>query len=138
MEDVLSNWVALELHYVEHEQVAFPLGALKTSIDELYSIMKPVATLIEECQQTDVPTGLASYLSLVALRANTLDARKPLQIHAPRRATAGNSNAASPPSTQLICRDAVALQPVSVTMRRMLGKALDKRFFTPRYGPMVS
>ncbi|CAM9933951.1 unnamed protein product, partial [Sphacelaria rigidula] len=116
----------------------FPLTALQTSIDELCSIMKFFAILIKEYQQTDVPTGLASYLSLVALRANTLDPRKPLQIHAPRRATAGNSNAASPPPTRSMCREAVALQPVSGTTRRMLGEALDKRFFTTRYGPMAS
>ncbi|CAM9868765.1 unnamed protein product, partial [Laminaria digitata] len=50
LEEVLRNWAALEQHYELAEQSAFPLAPHQTAIEELFSLMKPVADLMKESQ----------------------------------------------------------------------------------------
>ncbi|CAN0096505.1 unnamed protein product [Sphacelaria rigidula] len=52
LQTVLSNWSALEVHYSENESVAFPLSTSKASIEELFSLVKPIAILIKATQST--------------------------------------------------------------------------------------
>ena len=48
LEEVLRSWEALEKHYLDNEAGGnFPLAVHKTAIEELYSLMKPVALLIK-------------------------------------------------------------------------------------------
>ncbi|CAM9993816.1 unnamed protein product, partial [Sphacelaria rigidula] len=69
LEEVLRNWAALEEHFQKNERgAAFHLAAHNTEIEELYSLMKPIAVLMKESQQTGVPTGLDTFLALVMLR----------------------------------------------------------------------
>ena len=80
LEEVLRNWAPLEQHYELSELAAFPLAPHQTAIEELFSLMKPVADLMRESQQTGVPTGLNTFLALVVLRCTVLDVSKTLTV----------------------------------------------------------
>ena len=85
LEAFLSNWFSLEKHYIDNETVSFPLAQIKTEIEELHSLMKPVVFLIHNCQRTNVPIGLSSFLDLIALRTCTLNVVKPLRVQRPHK-----------------------------------------------------
>ena len=131
LEAVLSNWFSLEKHYIDNETVSFPLTQIKTEIEELYSLMKPVAVLIQNCQRTNVPRGLSSFLDLIALRTCTLNVVKPLRVQCPRKPLQGSFDQL--PAPQATSREAAALQDVTKTTRSMLAIAIDKRFIDARY-----
>ena len=135
LEEVLRNWAALEEHYVKKERgAAFPLATYKTEIEELYSLMKPIAVLMQESQQTGVPTGLNTFLALVMLRCSTLDASKPLLITVPCKALAEEAGTTI---TTTVDRPAENLKPVTANTRQMLLVAVNKRFFDKRYNRAV-
>lgn len=62
------SWMSPELHYRKNKIVAFPLGPTKTSIEELYSPIKPTFVLIKNIQKTYVPAVVATLLDIVALK----------------------------------------------------------------------
>ncbi|CAN0496206.1 unnamed protein product, partial [Ectocarpus sp. 8 AP-2014] len=135
LEEILRSWQALEEHYQKNEQGSFPLAQHKTEIEELYSLMKPIAVIMKESQEKGVPTGLSTFVALVMLRADTLDVTKPLEVTVPRETTA---DAAHPSASTTIERPADSLQLVTTTTRTMLAAALDKRFFSKRYDANVA
>lgn len=135
LEEILRSWAALEEHYMKNEQGgSFPLAAHKTEVEELYSLMKPIAVLMKDSQQTGVPTGLDTFISLVMLRCTTLDTSKPLTITVPRKALAGEGGTTT---TTSIDRPAASLQTVTTYTREKLFVGVTKRFFAKRYDEAV-
>ncbi|CAM9415993.1 unnamed protein product [Sphacelaria rigidula] len=135
LEEVLRNWAALEEHFQKNERgAAFPLAAHKMEIEELYSLMKPIAVLMKESQQTGVPTSLDTFLALVMLRCSTLDVKKPLAITVPRKALAGDAGTTQ---TTTINRPPENLTSVTTKTRKILLGAVNKRFFDKRYNRAV-
>ncbi|CAN0133135.1 unnamed protein product [Ectocarpus fasciculatus] len=135
LEEILRSWQALEEHYQKNEhEGSFPLAQIKTEIEELYSLMKPIADLMKESQETGVPTGLSTFIALVMLRADTLNVERALDVTVPRKVTTGGATSSA---TTTIVRPADSLQPVTKTTRAMLADALDKRFFNKRYNADV-
>ena len=84
LQTALANWSALELHYEENESVSFPLSAFKASIEELYSLVKPIAVLIKNTQNTGVPTAVMMLLELVGNRLSLSKKGSPLRIQSPK------------------------------------------------------
>ncbi|CAM9220072.1 unnamed protein product, partial [Hapterophycus canaliculatus] len=133
LEEIIRNWAELREHYEENgEGVAFPLAAYKTEIEELYSLMKPVAVLIKDTQQAGVPTGLGAFLDLVMLRVNTLGATADLTITLPLKEKNGATT-----TTTTLERPAEDLREATTVTRRMLFDAVGKRFFDKRYDEKV-
>lgn len=129
--EVLRSWMALEEHYEKSEPGGiFPLAAHKRQIEELYSLMKPIAVVMEESQENGVSTGLSTFVAVVVLRGTTLDANKPLDVTVPRNVSAGDNGTANITTVQ---RPTASLQAVTTSTRRKLADALDKRFFSKRY-----
>ena len=134
LEEVLRSWEALEKHYLDNEAGGnFPLAVHKTAIEELYSLMKPVALLIKNSQRSGGPTGLSTFIDLCTLQATTLDMEKPLLITVPRKVRLGEAGSA----TAVIKRVASSLQAVTTSTRKMLRDAILKRFFNKRYDEAV-
>ena len=130
LEEVLRSWEALEKHYLDNEAGGnFPLAVHKTAIEELYSLMKPVALLIKNSQRSGGPTGLSTFIDLCTLQATTLDMEKPLLITVPRKVRLGEAGSA----TAVTKRAASSLQAVTTSTRKMLRDAILKRFFNKRY-----
>ncbi|CAM9350295.1 unnamed protein product, partial [Sphacelaria rigidula] len=109
----------------------FPLSASKASIEELYSLVKPIAILIKETQSTKVPIGVQTLLDLVAIRVSLLKEGKPLRILTPKRHVTAAVEVRTE-TAQPVLREETALQDVTKT-EKMLAAAVDKRFFK-RYG----
>ena len=134
LEEVLRSWEALEKHYLDNEAGGnFPLAVHKTAIEELYSLMKPVALLIKHSQRSGGPTGLSTFIDLCTLQATTLDMEKPLLITVPRKVRLGEAGSA----TAVTKRAASSLQAVTTSTRKMLRDAILKRFFNKRYDEAV-
>ena len=134
LEEVLRSWEALEKHYLDNEAGGnFPLAVHKTAIEELYSLMKPVALLIKNSQRSGGPTGLSTFIDLCTLQATTLDLEKPLLITVPRKVRLGEAGSA----TVVTKRAASSLQAVTTSTRKMLRDAILKRFFNKRYDEAV-
>ena len=134
LEEVLRSWEALEKHYLDNEAGGnFPLAVHKTAIEELYSLMKPVALLIKNSQRSGGPTGLSTFIDLCTLQATTLDMEKPLLITVPRKVRLGEAGSA----TAVTKRAASSLQAVTTSTRKMLRDAILKRFFNKRYDEAV-
>ncbi|CAM9584747.1 unnamed protein product [Sphacelaria rigidula] len=128
LQTVLSNWSALEVHYSENESVAFPLSASKASIEELYSLVKPIAILIKETQNTNVPTGVQTLLDLVAIRVSLSKEVSPLHIQTPKRHVTAAVEVCTG-MAQPVMREHTALQNVTKKTKKLLATAVDKRFF---------
>lgn len=139
LEDVLSKWAAMEKHYAENVKVLFPLSPMEASIEELYSLIKPVAVLIKNTQKAGVPTGLSSFLSLVALRTGMLQHEKALTVHSPKRHDmyADGTLRDATDACRRVSRAAADLTPVAVETRRLLRVGIDDRFFGKRYDASV-
>ena len=134
LEEVLRSWEALEKHYLDNEAGGnFPLAVHKTAIEELYSLMKPVALLIKNSQRSGGPTGLSTFIDLSTLQATTLDMEKPLLITVPRKVRLGEADSA----TAVTKRAASSLQVVTTSTRKMRRDAILKRFFDKRYDEAV-
>ena len=134
LEEVLRSWEALEKHYLDNEAGGnFPLAVHKTAIEELYSLMKPVALLIKNSQPSGGPTGLSTFIDLCTLQATTLDMEKPLLITVPRKVRLGEAGSA----TAVTKCAASSLQAVTTSTRKMLRAAILKRFFNKRYDEAV-
>ena len=134
LEEVLRSWEALEKHYLDNEAGGnFPLAVHKTAIEELYSLMKPVALLIKNSQRSGGPTGLSTFIDLCTLQATTLDMEKPLLITVPRKVRLGEAGSAM----AVTKRAASSLQAVTTSTRKMLRDAILKRFFNKRYDEAV-
>lgn len=132
LERVLREWGALEAHYANDGNAAFPLADMLSSVEELFSLLKPVALLIKSCQRMNVPTGVSSFLEIVALRSSVLKEGKPLLIQSPRQSPTKEQTS----QADVLCkcpRDAQALQEVTVNTRTALARAIDRRFFDKRY-----
>ncbi|CAN0016946.1 unnamed protein product [Scytosiphon promiscuus] len=113
-----------------------PLTAVSKEIVELYSLIKPAAQVIVQCQQTFVPTGQAAVLSLAALKLTTLNVDSPLAILTPARklsqsGTAGIGGGEQAASSAL--REHSSLSEVARTTRQHLREAIDWRWFDKRY-----
>lgn len=137
LEAVLLDWVALETYYRD-EEAAFPLADNKTRIEELYSLLKPVVVLINNAGKAGEPTGVASFLEMVALRTSVLHMGKDLRIQSPNRQAEGADSSTvgqsqSQPQASAVKRAPAALDEVTVSTRQILADAIDKRFFSPRY-----
>eukprot|EP00752_Nemacystus_decipiens_P016992 g15216.t1 len=129
----ILNWEALEKRYSGNERGGvFPLAVHKVSIEELYSIMKPVAVLIKDSQATGGPTGLATHVDLCILRADTLDPRKPLPVQVPRKKHGGCS------TTTVVSCTPEGLQNLTTQTRTMLAEAIDTRYFGKHYNEFVA
>lgn len=132
LEEASRNWGTLAANHERCEETTFPLAFHLTAIEELYGLMKPVADLMKETQQTGVPTGLNTFLALVVLRCTVLDVTKPLTITLPppktRAGDAGNTA-----SETSVDRPAANLTVAATNTRHLLAAAVDKRFFDGRY-----
>lgn len=135
LEEVLRSWVALEEHYEKNEPGGiFPLAAHETQIEELYSLLKPIAAVMKESQEQGVSTGLSAFVAVVMLRCTTLDVSKPLDVTVPRKVVAATGDTGTTnTTTPSVQRPAASLQAGTTSTRRKLADALDKRFFGWRY-----
>lgn len=135
LEEIIRNWEALEKHYSDNEPGGiFPLAVHKTAIEELYSLIKPVAVVIKDSQRSDGPTGLGTYIDLCLLQSTTLDMTKALTITVPRKRRVGEDG----PTTSTTKRMPQTLQEVTTATRGMLRDAILKRFFDRRFNEHVS
>ncbi|CAN0171774.1 unnamed protein product [Ectocarpus sp. 13 AM-2016] len=85
LEATIVNRVDIDGVYAREGSVN-PLAPHENEIDELYSLIKPVAELIVTCQQTQVPTGQAAVLGLAALKLSTFNVDAQLDVLSPARA----------------------------------------------------
>ncbi|CAB1111535.1 unnamed protein product [Ectocarpus sp. CCAP 1310/34] len=85
LEATIVNRVDIDGVYAREGSVN-PLAPHEHDIDELYSVIKPVAELIVTYQQTHVPTGQAAALGLAALKLSTFNVDARLDVLTPARA----------------------------------------------------
>lgn len=189
LERVLASWPDLEAHYNENPPTSsrqrstsndavppsrgtsaagattttFPLANERAAIEEAYSVIKPVATLIERTERSTVPTAASTLVDLATLRLTVAEPTKPLLVQTPsiarvrresgdvRAPTRGQSGAegelagvagqevlvAYPSNTSYeftkVSRPARDLNPGTTSTRERLREALDKHFFDKRY-----
>lgn len=134
LENILLKWSSLEHHFSENKTpMDFPLAAYKTPIEELYSLIKPVADLIQKYQKERVLSGVWSYLDLVALRTRVLSNFQPLQIHSPKPAHASGTGSSTDMIRTGIMREHKDLAEVTKKTRQLIARAIDSRFFARRY-----
>lgn len=113
-----------------------PLAAYMDEIVELYSLIKPAAELIVECQQTRFPTGQAAVLGLAALKLSTFDVNSPLDIRTPARKLAQGGTGGAGGGEQRasgVPKEHAELTTVSRLAREHLHRAVDRRWFRKRY-----
>ncbi|CAN0262981.1 unnamed protein product, partial [Scytosiphon promiscuus] len=132
LEELLRSWEAIREHHEENDTGAtFHVAGYRTEIEELYSLMKPAAVLIQDSQQAGSPTGLGTFLDLVMLRVNTLGVNSDLTITLPLTEQGGTT------ATTTTERKPEELREVTKVTRRMLFDAVGKRFFDKRYDEKV-
>ncbi|CAN0026993.1 unnamed protein product, partial [Ectocarpus fasciculatus] len=105
-------------------------------IEELYSLIKPVAELIVLCQQTRVPAGQAALIALATLKLTTLNVNKPLNIITPARKLAQGGTAGvggGERKTTSAPRGPEELTSVASQARVQLEQAVHSRWFRKRY-----
>ena len=170
MEHTLARWTDLEEHYTHHRRsttsdagggattstTRFPLANHRAAVEELYSVMKPIAVVIERTQgrsppPTSGPTSITSLVDLATLRLTAAEPSKPLLVFLPHKvatapsttAAAGNVDAArletcpfgesGACSITKVTRPVTDLNAATITTRELLRVALDKHFFGARY-----
>lgn len=133
LEEILLNWPSLEQHFSKNEPMDYPFATYKTLIEELYSLIKPMADLIQNCQKARVLSGVWSYLDLVALRTRVLSNFQPLLIQSPKPAHASDMNSNTDMLRTGVMREHKALADVTKETRQMIARAIDNRFFARRY-----
>ncbi|CAM9173549.1 unnamed protein product [Ectocarpus sp. 6 AP-2014] len=138
LEATIVNRVGIDGVYAREGSVN-PLAPHENEIDELYSLIKPVAELIVKCQQTHVPTGQAAVLGLAALKLSTFNVDARLDVLTPARAQGrpegtggGERKATSVPRLHN------HLTQVGRDAREHLASALDRRYFDRCYKPADS
>lgn len=134
LEVVLLNFAAIDSLYVDREQRENPLEAIEQEIQELYSLIKPVADLIRECQLTTVPTGSLSILALAALAVDTFNVNVDLEIVKPIRKGSNEHGAVSAGDVRKERRSHDSLTPVAQKTRQQLYRALESRWLRSHYG----
>ncbi|CAM9755873.1 unnamed protein product, partial [Hapterophycus canaliculatus] len=113
-----------------------PLTAVSKEVVELYSLIKPAAQVIVQCQQTSVPTGQAAVLSLAALKLTTLNVGTPLAILTPAHEMSQGGIAGIGGGEQAAAstlREHSSLSEVARITRQRLRQAIDRRWFDKRY-----
>lgn len=170
MEHTLANWNELEEHFADHRATAnagmggeavastaisstrFPLANQKALVEELYSAMKPLVTVIERTQVTPLvssdtgPTCITSLVDLATLRLTVAEPSKPLLVYlphkpAPAEAARGGSQAQGEPVIYTISKVSRSIAELNVNtkeIRERLRVSLDKHFFGPRYNDMYN
>lgn len=170
IEHTLANWTELKEHYADHRATAnpemvagmvggedaasttigstrFPLANQRALVEELYSVMKPLAAVIERTQVTPQassdtgPTCITSLVDLATLRLTVAEPSKPLLVYlphkpAPAEAARGGAQAQGEPviyNTSKMSRSIAELNVNTKDTRERLRVALDKHFFGPRY-----
>lgn len=117
--------------------MALPLAPVKTSIEELYPLIKLMSVLIKNSQKADVPTSVVTLLDIVALKTSVLKEGNPLPIQSPRKKLALDAQRIST-ALSVVFREATALQDMTRVTRKKLDVPLDRRFFHKRYNANVS
>lgn len=153
LEAILAHWPALETHYREHQGQAtttrtFPLVGRKELLMEIYSVIKPVAAIIERAEARNPdempqaapagPTSITSLVDLATTRLTVADPTKPLLIHTPQTSASsdgGGTGALGSAAYDIAKtpRRAVDLHAATTATRALLGSALGEHFFGPRY-----
>lgn len=81
---VLINFEIILDTYQQIKGEAAPIAHMEAPLAELYSLMRPIADLIRDCQGSSQPTGVLGHVQLLYLRRTTLDVNKSLRIIDPR------------------------------------------------------
>ncbi|CAM9217630.1 unnamed protein product, partial [Ectocarpus sp. 4 AP-2014] len=115
-----------------------PLSPHVHEIDELFSLIQPVAEVIATCQQTQVPTGQAAVLGLAALRLATLNVDAPLDILTPASKPTRGATEGAGGEQRTTARAHTDLTRVGREARERLASALNWRDFDKRYKSTVS
>lgn len=132
-----------------------PICSLKTEIQELYSLVKPVSLLMSRCRATSKPTGAEALLHLAELKLTTLDASTDLQVLTPvsERVRASETKLGGRPTCEgigmeqeqggdalegYVLRSHAKLTPVAQVTRLALQRAVDWRWYKPRYDPVTA
>ncbi len=138
LECLLSNWNTLESVYKKYSR-EFPIAEYQTELQQLFSIIQPVADVISNAQETRIITGPRVLLELVALRLVVFDSMSNLPIMNPSEGTGG-----VPGQQHINCTLGEAalshlslphdrLSPLVQHIRHRAAAALDSHFFNPRY-----
>lgn len=137
LEATVTNRAAIDGVYAEEGNDS-PLSLYIDEIDELYSLIEPVAELIATCQQTHVPTGHAAVLGLATLKLSTLNADAPLHILTPTRKPTQGGTEGVGGEEGTTARAHNDLTRVGREVREHLASALNWRDFDKRYKSTVS
>ena len=101
---------------------------MSKEIDELYSIIKPAARVIVQCQQTHVPTGQVAVFAMAALKLTTFSVDSPLGIWTPAPKLAqggiGSIGGEERPASRAP-REHSSLTVVAQGTRKHLGESVD-------------
>ncbi|CAM9150367.1 unnamed protein product [Ectocarpus sp. 8 AP-2014] len=137
LEATVTNRAAINEVYAEEGKDS-PLSPHVHEIDELYSLIQPVAEVIATCQQTHVPTGQAAVLGLAALKLSTLNADAHLDILTPASKPTHGATEAAGGEQRTTARAHNDLTRVGREARERLASALNWRDFDKRYKSTVS
>jgi hypothetical protein len=124
----LYNFVGLKGYYVRKLKDFTEVERKKRDIEELYSLMSPMASIIGGAQKLDVPMGPSIWLRLVTLRCDQLNPAQKLQILNPAKSSYGDRSSTAPRY-----RSHQELLPTTQMTREKLAQSVDKRFFIKRY-----
>ncbi len=134
---LLSNWNTLESLCKKHSR-AFPIAEYQAELQQLFSIMQPVADIISNAQETRTITGPRALLELVALRLVVLDSTSKLPIMSPSEGTGvpGQQHIKGTVGAAALSHISLPhdrLSPLVQDIRQRAAAALDSHFFIPRY-----
>ncbi len=130
---LLSNWATLESSYKKHNMI-FPIAEHLAELQQLFSILQPVADIIRNAQKIRTITGPVALLELLALRLVVLDSTSKFSIVDPSEGTGLHEQQYMGTSTlSQISLPHDSLSPVARTIRQRVAAALDSHFFIPRY-----
>lgn len=77
---IIANFDVIRALYNGREQIPYLLEVHKEGIEELYSLINPIADIIRDWQKTSKPAGVMAVLSLSALMLNTPNADNGLRF----------------------------------------------------------
>lgn len=125
IEEFLRSWTALQDSSKKNEQEgSFPLAVRKMEIEELFSLVTPIAVLMKCSEQGGVPTCPDTFLPLITHRRTSLDASKSFTIAMPRKTLAGKNGTTTTTNGE---RPAASLQAMTKYTREKLAIHRDER-----------
>lgn len=126
----LERWQVLDDYYRVEEKVLFPVCTLQREIQELYSLMCPVANIISAAQSNTNIVAPSMLMRMIQLRLSLQDHCPLVMLDPAAQKRYHMQMGPKPPLVQ--CRHIELTETGKIT-KMLLADGLDKRFFKPRY-----